>query len=151
MAWLKKLTTHINVFFATLTRAEHMGPDERRQTASRIRELARMQGLNPMLSEKRPFSASMCNDVPTAGGVYHFYEGDELRYIGVADSNLQRRLFRYRKGGHNTKLAELITVGTAEVAWYTCPYPGWMEDFELIEYPHPEKLFNKQKRGNRVK
>jgi hypothetical protein len=148
--WFRKIRTQLSLFVYTLKAAETMSLERREKTVKQIKWLAEIQGLTPRLSEICEFSAAALENVPQVGGVYHFYQGNQLRYIGVARWNLQGRLWNYQYKVHNQKLAELIASGEARIAWYTCPYPGWMEDYGLTQYPYPKELYNVHKRGNRL-
>jgi hypothetical protein len=149
--WLRRVRAEISVFVYTLWPPEFLSSQNREETVEQIQFLAKKRGLNPKLSEKVEFSSATLKKAPAVGGVYHFYQGDQLRYVGVASNSLQGRLRQYLSKVHNQKLADLIASGEARVAWYTCPYPGWMEDYELTQYPHPDELYNMHKRGNRIK
>jgi len=76
---------------------------------------------------------ALVSDAPTSRGIYRFYSDQEIIYIG-ASRNLLRRIDEHINGSDNELLREFIESGGTQIEWYSCPYPGWMERYELFEF-----------------
>ena len=159
MRWLFIAVVYVRAFVATLKYAEQMSTEERQKTVGLIKKLAELRGLDTSVYGKSQFLPEVIGKIPQSGGVYRFYDGDELKYIGASCTDLRGRLRRHLSASRdvekapNRGLADLIASGRASVEWYICPFAGWMEDFELNE--HCERYgrqppLNSNKRGNLV-
>jgi hypothetical protein len=124
---------YVTAWGFTGSRPRSMSYDERHETASAVLALAAKLGIDTSISERVSFSKEATKVVPERSGVYHFFDGNDLVYIGKAKS-LRDRLDRHRTSSHNKQLADLIRSGKAEVEWYQSPFDSWMERFELVEY-----------------
>ena len=158
MRWLQIPIVWLRALAETCQYAERKTPQQRQRTVKLISRLGELYGWDTPASEPCKFAHEILSSVPDTRGVYRFYEGDEVTYIGVACSTLQERLSEQwnasgRASPPNKELAESIQSGRASVEWYVTPFPGWMEDYELTRYSeeHSGRLpaYN-QRRGGRV-
>ena len=159
MRWLQIPIVWLRALVDTCQYAERKTPQQRQRTVKMINRLGELYGWDTPASEPCKLGAEMLSSVPHTRGVYRFYEGDQVTYIGVACRSLQERLREHwnasgRASLPDKELAESIQSGRASVAWYVTPFPGWMEDYELTRYCEEHSgrppAFNNQRRGGRV-
>jgi hypothetical protein len=145
MRWLLLPITYVRVFIATLNYPEKMPAEQRQWTIELIKRLAALQRMDTSISKRYEFSPEIIDQAPRQRGVYHFFEGVELKYIGASCTGLYWRLRGHYRDSlnwaagntdkvSNKGLGELIASGRASVEWYESPFPGWVEECELTEY-----------------
>ncbi len=158
MKWLQTPVLWLRSTIATRKYPERLTDEQRLRAVNLITRLGESYGWNMSPSPPRKFTREILPSVPRTRGIYRFYEGEKLTYIGVS-GNLCRRLYQRwdeSRGDNppNGKLAESIRSGRASVEWYITPMAGWMEDYELTEYcaQHAGKPpeFNSTCRGGKV-
>ena len=117
----------------TNTNPSELGITKRRQMARLIKKAARTAGISSRATAIELFSSKIVNSAPNDCGIYRFYKGEELVYIGCS-RGIRIRFKEHLVDCQNPKLDALIKSGSARVQWYICPFYGWMESFELTEY-----------------
>jgi hypothetical protein len=150
--WLLLPVVYVAAYLrSALVDARDTSSKRRYKTAQGIIRLAELRRWDSLSSPKCEYSVTTVRMAPTAPGVYRVYDGDELVYIGATtrkEEGLRGRLKDHLRGSKSDReLADFIASGEASVEWYACQAPGWLEDYELIEYreSHGQQLprFNK--------
>ena len=89
------------------------------------------------------FGRNFLAAVPTAPGVYRFYDGPgALLYVGKA-ANLRRRLAQYRTAGRKRKERKrrALVTAAARIAWDVCesPLAAALTEIRLIQTLRPRR------------
>jgi len=123
----------VSVWAATYSHPKWRTKKQRRLIARDIRRLSKTAGISTRKSTKRECTLTLASDAPASSGIYRFYYGEEIVYIGTS-GNIQRRIGEHIEGSHNKMLHEFLQSGYAQVDWYRCLYRSWMERYELTEF-----------------
>ena len=134
-----------------------MTKSKRIETRRMIRQLARDHGFSSRFSKRSPLSLGGLARVPRGRGVYRIYSHHDLVYIGASCSDIRNRLNSHLESSlegssiSNAELSATLSEGSCEFDWLITPFPGWIEEFHLIECEEDEgaiPVCNTHKRSN---
>ncbi len=155
MRAFRRFSLAIQSFILTIYPFEFMSAKMQKKTHESILRLAEVKGIDTKFSKRLAITDEHLSTIPKKGGVYFIYDNETLRYIGMSSDGLRSRLRRYLyvsnsiTDENHLRIHELIGNKVAYFDYYQCPYPGWIENYELHKHKDRFKLWNKQLVGNR--